>query len=152
MFMLARICLVAALCAPRAAVAQASASAAVAGCYAVRPAVPDSARPPFGMAPVVALGASRDTAYGTGGYEVRPGPPGRRRSLSAAAWRPAGADSVEVWWNTGFVRLTLRLAVAGDTLQGVADWQNDGSGFQHHVQPLTAVRRPCPAEPLAPAS
>jgi hypothetical protein len=150
--MLGRICLVIALCAPRAGVAQANSPAVVAGCYAVQPSASDSTRRPFGLAPVVTLGADRDTTYATGGYEVRPGPPGRRRSLSAAAWRPAGVDSIRVWWHTGFTSLTLQLAVAGDTLRGMADWQNDGSGFKHHLEPVLVVRGQCPTGAVSPAS
>jgi hypothetical protein len=150
--MLRQACLLVALCAPHLMLAQASAPAVVAGCYAVRSSARDSTRPPFALAPLIALGSGRDSAYASGGYEVRPGPPGPRRRLSAAAWWPVGHDSLRVWWNTGFEHWTLRLAVAGDTLRGTVDYQNDGSGFAHHLQPVTAIRQSCASGVIAPAS
>lgn len=150
--MLRRICLLVAICVPRLSLAQASAPVSVAGCYAVQPSARDSMRPPFGLSPVIALGSGRDTAYATDGYGVRPGPRGRRRSLFAAAWWPVGRDSIRVWWNNGFEHWTLRLATASDTLRGTVDYQNDGSGFAHQLQPVTAIRRSCPTGVIPPAS
>lgn len=129
--------------ATRQGVAGAAPSASAVGCYAVRSSANDSTRTPYAPAGVIALGPGRDTAYATDGYEVHPGPPGPRRSLSAAAWWPVGRDSVRVWWNTGFEHWTVRLPAAGDTLRGTVDYQNDGDGFAHHVRPITVVRRPC---------
>lgn len=59
----------------------------------------------------------------------------RRSLLAVVGWRPSSGDSVTVVWGDGFVRLTARLAMRGDSIAGTLTW--------HRVTPrLDAAGRP----------
>jgi len=72
------------------------------------------------------------------GYSMAP----RGRTTQAAAWWPAGGDSVTVYWVTPRgVALSLRGALRGDTLSGDVWYTSMESGTEFQLGRFTAVRR-----------
>jgi hypothetical protein len=69
------------------------------------------------------------------------------RSRMLASWKPVLGDSLTIYWSTGFVGVTLRLAVRGDSLLGSATTFHDAHGRGEPPDPtadVVAVREPCP--------
>lgn len=147
--MIKRAVIILYLVAPLALGAQVNTPATVGGCYVLHPSKADSATALFGMHRAFQLDSV--TAPGAPAhFRVAPQPLDTRGHPSAG-WAPVGVDSVTVWWNSRWTRLTLHLAVHGDTLRGVADFRNDEDGYRSHTQLVHAFRRSCAGMLLTPA-
>ena len=67
---------------------------------------------------------------------------GARRNFPAG-WRAVRADSIEVYWSTGFAGVRLHLRQRGDTLEGVAEAFYDVIGPTEPTAHIRAVRGAC---------
>lgn len=62
--------------------------------------------------------------------------------FEVTAWRPAGGDTLEIWWSNGFSGTGGRFVGTGDTLRGTLETFNDFGQPKYHAKArLIAV--PC---------
>ena len=110
-----------------------------------RPREPTSSLALVGFSPDTALDADRPMRRGQGTVHIFNADSGYRRAPRRpipTVWWMRGRDSVDVWWGTGFTQITFELGLRGDTLRGLASW-NDDIG-QSGSKPVVAVRVVCP--------
>ena len=125
-----------------------------AGCYALALGPWSGSPPPAGV-PTIQTPPSRfrlDTAVDTrpsGRFAVQPARLGPGRM--AASWALEPNDSLSLFWSTGFVGVSLRLAIRGDSLIGTATTFHDAHLVGEPPDPtasVVATRTACPSREL----
>jgi hypothetical protein len=124
----------------------------IAGCYTTQMGSWSGPLPPTGM-PVAHTPPAQfqlDTAVvrvGSQALAVHPARLAGQRPWAVATWVLRGPDSIIVVWTTGFVGVTLQLAVRQDSLIGHATTFHDAHIIGEPPDPsapIIAARRACP--------